>query len=470
MKRMAKIVCTIGPACRDRSTLGALVGAGMNVARLNFSHGTHDEHRAAFAALRRLCPSLTIMQDLAGPKIRIGELRGGRARLREGELFTLTTRGVAGDERGAGVSYRRLPKAVRRGSDIYLSDGTIHLVVESISRDEVRCRVVDGGLLTSRKGLNLPGAELGGASLTEKDKDDLAFGCSLGVDAVAVSFVRSAADVSRARRFMRAHGSSALLVAKIEKREAVDAIEAIVDAADAIMIARGDLGVEIPPEDVPARQKAIIALARERAKPVIVATQMLESMTAAERPTRAEASDVANAVLDGADALMLSAETATGQYPVESAAMMARSIERTERYAHSALGERCPQAIAAGRGRDHESLAEMASAGAVDMARSMRAHAIACLTHSGRTSRLVARHRYPAPVVSLTDNPAVIREMGLLWGALAVPVARLERTDELFPAVKEKLRAAGIGGRVVLTAGIPLKEKSQTNTVHLVYI
>ncbi len=469
MNRFAKIVCTIGPACRSRASLSALVGAGMDVARLNFSHGTHEEHRAVYAALRRLSPSLTIMQDLSGPKIRIGELRGGKARLREGEIFTLTTREILGDERGAHVSYPRLPREARAGDDIYLSDGTIHLVVESAGRGEVRCRVVDGGIVTSRKGLNLPGARLA-AGLTDKDRRDLEFGLSLGVDAVALSFVRSAADVTRARKIIRSRGSSALVVAKIEKREALDGLEGIVEAADAIMVARGDLGVEIPPEDVPARQKTIIALARESAKPVIVATQMLESMSSSERPTRAEASDVANAVLDGADALMLSAETATGQYPVQSAAMMARIIERAEQYARDSGAECRPRSFAPGSARSPERLAEMASAGAVDMARSMRAHAIACLTHTGRTSRFVARHRYPAPVVSLTDNPAVIRQAGLLWGTLAVPVARLERTDELIPAVREKLRAAGIVGRVVLTAGIPLKEKSQTNTVHLVYI
>jgi len=470
VKRFAKIVCTIGPACRDRKTLAALIEAGMDTARLNFSHGTPAEHRAVFETLRRLSPGLTIMQDLAGPKIRIGELRGGRARLHGGQTFVLTTREIAGDERGAHVSYPRLPREVEIGDDIYLSDGTIHLVVESISRTDVRCRVADGGLLTSRKGLNIPGARIGGASLTEKDRGDLAFGLSLGVDAVALSFVRSAADVARARKIVDAHGSSAMLIAKIEKREALDRLEAIVEAADGIMVARGDLGVEIPPEEVPARQKGIVALARERAKPVIVATQMLESMVASERPTRAEASDVANAVLDGADALMLSAETATGQFPVKSAAMMARIIERAEEYAHAAGGECRGVAIAQAGSRGAGQLAEMASAGAVEMARSMRAHAIACLTHSGRTARFIARHRYPAPVVSLTNNPAVIRQTGLLWGAIAIPVSRLERTDEIFAAAREKLRAAGIVGRVVLTAGIPLGAKSQTNTVHLVYI
>jgi pyruvate kinase len=470
VKRFAKIVCTIGPACRSRKKLQALVDAGMDVARLNFSHGTHEEHRAVFETLRRIAPGLTIMQDLSGPKIRIGELRGGKVKLHDGQLFTLTTREIAGDERGAHVAYPRLPRELSPGNDIYLADGTIHLVVESIARADVRCRVVDGGVLTSRKGLNLPGARIAGAALTEKDRRDLAFGLSLGVDAGARSFVRSAAEVGRARKIIGARGSSALLIAKIEKREALERLDAIVDAADGIMVARGDLGVEIPPEEVPEHQKAILALARERAKPVIVATQMLESMVSSERPTRAEASDVANAVMDGADALMLSAETATGQFPVESAAMMARIVERAEGYVRATGTECRGGAHPSGRGRDPGQLAEMASAGAVNMARSMRAHAIAGLTHTGRTARFVARHRYPAPVVALTNNPAVIRQAGLIWGALAIPISRLERTDEIFAAAKETLRAAGIGGRIVLAAGIPLGEKSQTNTVHLVYI
>lgn len=469
MNRYAKIVCTIGPACRSRARLLALVDAGMDVARLNFSHGTHEEHRAVFEALRRIAPGLTIMQDLAGPKIRIGELRGGRARLRDGQIFTLTTRAIEGDESAAHVAYPRLPRELRPGDDIYLADGTIRLVVESIVRTDVRCRVADGGLLTSRKGLNIPGARVGAATLTEKDRRDLEFALSLGVDAVAVSFVRSAADVARVRRIVDAHGSPALLFAKIEKREALERIESIVDAADGVMVARGDLGVEIPPEEVPERQKQIIDIARRRAKPVIVATQMLESMVLAERPTRAEASDVANAVLDGADALMLSAETATGKFPVKSAAMMARIIARAEEYARSSR-EKCGGLGAFPDAGGASGLAEMASAGAVEMARSMRAHAIACLTHTGRTARLIARHRYPAPIVALTNNPAVVRGAGLLWGARAVPIARLERTDEIFAAAKEKLREAAIGGRIVLAAGIPLGEKGQTNTVHLVYI
>jgi pyruvate kinase len=481
VKRFAKIVCTIGPASRAPKTLAALIEAGMDTARLNFSHGTREEHRAVYATLRRLAPELTIMQDLAGPKIRIGELRGGRARIREGQIYRLTTREIIGNERRAHVNYARLPRDVRRGDDIYLADGAVHLIVESSTRTDVRCRVESGGLITSRKGLNLPGVRIGAAALTEKDRGDLEFGLELGVDCVALSFVRSPAEVARARKIIDAHGSSAMLIAKIEKREALDRLEEIVAAADAIMVARGDLGVEIAPEEVPARQKSMIALARRKARPVIVATQMLESMVGAERPTRAEASDVANAVMDGADALMLSAETATGRFPVKSTEMMARIIGRAEEYV-GASGAACQgggisaggagkaDRIVSGAGHGSERLAEMTSIGAVELARSMRAHAIACLTHSGATARLIARHRYPAPVIALSDNPAVLRQTGAVWGMSAIPVKRLERTDDLLPGMKKQLRAAGIRGRIVLTAGIPLEEKAPTNTVHLIYI
>lgn len=468
MKRFAKIVCTIGPACRDRAAIERLVAAGMDVARLNFSHGTPEEHRRVLETIRRVAPGVAIMQDLAGPKIRVGEIRGGGARLREGQTYVLTTRAAEGDERAASVTWRRLPRAVRRGDDIFLADGIIRLVVERVTERDVFCRVAEGGVLTSRKGVNVPGARLGSSSLTAKDRKDLAFGLALGVDYVALSFVRSAADVRRARAIVRRAGSPARLVAKIEKREALAALDAIVREADAVMIARGDLGVEIAPEKVPALQKSIVSRCRAWARPVIVATQMLESMVASERPTRAEASDVANAVIDGADALMLSAETASGQFPVESVRMMDRIVRETERYLLDAHGHCSIPTVDPELPGGREGLATAACVGAVEMAGWVGASVVACLTHSGRTANLLSRHRHFAPIIALTGDEATARRLCLLWGVSTIRLERFEHPDTLFPAVTKRLRAAGVRGRVVLTAGIPLGRKSQTNTVHLV--
>jgi len=461
MERKTKIICTIGPACSGMRSLGKLRAAGMDVARLNFSHGTSEGHRVVFNALRRLDGGIAIMQDLAGPKIRIGEIKGGQARLREGDAFVLTTRRVLGDERRAAVTLASLPACVKPGDSLYLADGIIHLNVENVGPKDIRCRIVSGGILTSRKGLNVPRLRAA-SSLSRKDREDLEFGLAMGVDYVAVSFVRSAADVRRVKDIVKKRKSPALVVAKIEKEEALERLEGIIEASDAIMVARGDLGVETAPERVPVLQKEIIALSRRKGKPVIVATQMLESMVSSERPTRAEASDVANAVLDGADALMLSAETATGRYPGESVRIMDRIIREAERFR-----KRVPdQGSGVFRGPDGE--VEAVCAAAVETARKLGARCIACLTHTGRTARLVARHRPDSMrIIALTAGPTRVRQMGLVWGTEAIEVALIERTDEIFPVVKEKLRAAGIKGRVVLTAGIPIPEKGSTDTVHV---
>lgn len=465
MKRRAKIVCTIGPASSKERALEELLAAGMNVARLNFSHGTREGHRAVYERLRRLDPGVTIMQDLAGPKLRVGEMEGGDARLRDGDAFVLTTRDVVGDARRAGVSYARLPADVRAGDDIYLADGVIHLVVESVRGKDVRCRIAHGGVLTSHKGLSAPRLRIG-SSLGAKDADDLDFGLSLGVDYVAVSFVRGPAAVRQVKSAVKRRGSRALVVAKIEKREALGRLGEIVDAADAIMVARGDLGVEIPPEQVPVAQKRIIDMCLEKGKPVIVATQMLLSMVGSERPTRAEASDVANAALDGADALMLSEETAVGRYPAGSVVMMDRIVREAERYRRSLAEKEPPRHI-----ESPNDPVEAVCAAAVETASHVHARAIACLTHSGRTARLIARYRPDLEaIVALTDSAEVIRQTGLLWGTIGVAVDRIEETDSIFPLVKAKLRAAGIRGRVVLTAGIPVPEKGFTNTLHIVSI
>ncbi|MCX5754152.1 MAG: pyruvate kinase [Candidatus Krumholzibacteria bacterium] len=464
MERRAKIICTIGPACGGAMKLRQLLDAGMNVARLNFSHGFPAEHKAVFDRLKKLDGGVAIMQDLAGPKIRIGEIEGGQARLREGGAFVLTTKNVAGDEEGAHVDYRFRPGDVKTGDDLYLADGSIHLKVERVGGREIRCRIVHGGVVTSRKGLNVPRLRIR-QSLSAKDERDLEFGLAMGVDYVAVSFVTCAADVRRVKRIIRERKSPALVVAKIEKERALARLDGIVEAADAIMIARGDLGVEIPLERVPVVQKEIIARCREMGKPVIVATQMLESMVGSERPTRAEASDVANAAFDGADALMLSAETATGAFSVESVGVMDRIVREAERYGRRPARNEC----GAGAPWPPRDLAETACEAAARTAASSGARAIACLTRTGRTARLIARYRPAATrIFALTDDRGVMRQMNLVWGTEAIHIGRIDRTDAIFPLVKERLRAAGVRGLVVLAAGIPVREKGSTNAVYLV--
>lgn len=475
--RRAKIVCTIGPSTRDEPVLRGLVDAGMDVARINFSHGTREEHRAVFETIRGLDDSVAVMQDLRGPKIRIGEIAEGEIHLAEDETLTLTPRDVPGEGRLIHVTYPDLPADVSPGDGIYLADGTVHLAVERVAGDEVRCRVVHGGVLTSHKGVNLPGVAISTPALTAADRDDLAYGLELGMDYVALSFVRSAAEVLEAGKLIREAGSTARVVAKIEKREALDELVSIIDAADALMIARGDLGVEIAPEEVPIVQKSIIVECLKRGKPVITATQMLESMTSSERPTRAEASDVANAVIDGTDAVMLSAETAVGDYPVAVVHMMRRIIEHAERFAAGRAGasnadsrRRFPD-IRSNRPpgpADAVRLTDAVCAGAVTVAEETGASAIACLTHTGTTARLMASRRPAVPVLALTDMPPVVRHMALVWGVAALRVDRIEETETVFATVKERLADAGFTGRMVLTAGIPTREKKTTNTIHIV--
>jgi pyruvate kinase len=467
MDRMAKIVCTIGPASRGAKRLKQLLDAGMNVARLNFSHGSPEEHREVFDRLRRLDRRVAILQDLAGPKIRIGEMEGGQARLRDGGTFVLTSKRIAGNEEGAHVAYRFGPGDVKAGDDLYLADGSIHLRVEKVVGREIRCRIAHGGILTSRKGLNVPRLRLGSA-LGEKDARDLAFGLSMGVDYVALSFVTCAADVQRVKRVVRKRRSPALVVAKIEKERALARIDSIVEAADAIMIARGDLGVEIPLERVPVAQKEIVEKCRAAGKPVIVATQMLESMTAAERPTRAEASDVANAVFDGADAVMLSAETASGRFPVESVSVMSRIVREAELHERR-RAERVRGSCCGGSEWPPADLAEAACEAAARTAASAGARVVVCLTRTGRTARLIARYRpLGTRIVAMTDNPEVMRQMSLVWGVEALPISRIERTEDVFALMKGRLRAAGVRGLTVIAAGIPTAERVPTNTVHLI--
>ena len=471
--RRAKIVCTIGPATRDEKTLRRLIDAGMDVARLNFSHGTEKEHREIFARIRASGERVAVMQDLMGPKIRVGDIGDREIRLAAGETVVLSPAESAGAD-SIPVTYPALSGDLSPGDTVYIADGTIHLEVAGIDGSAVRCTVVHGGTVTSRKGVNLPGVNLRAPALTEKDRRDLALGLELGVDLVALSFVRSHSDVLEVKRIVGESGSNARIVAKIEKREAVDELASVIEAADALMIARGDLGVEISTEEVPVVQKRIIGMCVESGTPVITATQMLESMVRSERPTRAEASDVANAVIDGSDALMLSAETAMGDFPVGSVRMMDRIIRRTEMYIEGTLriGPNAPVAAQATvptavKNDDSSRSLEGVCASAVTAAGRIGASAIACLTHTGRTARMIAKFRPGVPIFALTDNPPVIRQMSLVWGVRAIPVERIEETERILTVAREKVWSEGFRGPVVLTAGIPTKDKGETNTIHL---
>jgi len=461
--RNAKIVCTIGPASSDPETLRDLVRTGMDVARLNFSHGTHQTHAATIAEVRAAASEtgrpVAILQDLSGPKIRIGALRGGAVELTAGQVFVLTTRAGEGDAGGAAVTYAGLPGDVDAGDPLLLNDGALELRVEETTPDSIVCRVIVGGSLSSHKGINLPTRSVSAPFPTQKDLHDLAFGLEHGVDYVALSFVRNARDVELIRERTSQAGRGTPLIAKIERHEALHAIDEILAAADGIMIARGDLGVEIPIERIPQAQRTLIEKANAAAKPVITATQMLRSMVASPRPTRAEVTDVANAIVAGSDAVMLSEETAVGAYPVESVRMMQRIAANA-----------CTPPCATGSpGTDGElPMDEAVARSAARLAAGIRARAVITCTHSGSTSRLVAKYRPPVPIIGATPNEATCRQLALVWGVTPLSMAPADTPDEVEREVLAAATAAGLldsGDTVVLTAGVPLHKPGTTNMI-----
>ena len=467
--RKTKIVCTIGPASESREVLSALMDAGMNVARLNFSHGSHAEHAAKIALIRELAEEkgvpVAILQDLAGPKIRTGAFGGeGFVELKPGDEFTLTARDVEGSREEVGLTYRDLPRDVRAGDTLLLADGALELRVEKVEGPDIRCRVVLGGRLSSHKGINLPSRSIRAPILTNKDYEDLAFGLKSGVDYVALSFVRSAADIEVARAYMRAQGVERPIIAKIEKHEALDDLDGILGAVDGLMVARGDLGVDIAPEKVPTWQRRIIAKANLAGKPVITATQMLKSMTESPRPTRAEVTDVTNAVLQGSDGVMLSEETAMGSYPVEAVATMARIAEEAERGFDRkgwrwTLGE-VPPADAS------EALARAAC----ELAETVHAKALVIATQTGVTACLAAKMRPEQPILAATSEQRAYREMALVRGVRPLMIPRVERLSVLFEKMHEAILRSGevkSGDSVVVTAGFPLGQTGASNLIKI---
>jgi pyruvate kinase len=453
--RRTKIVATIGPACRDLETLTRMVEAGLDVARLNFSHGNRELHaenadlvrRAATAAGRQVA----ILQDLPGPKIRIGRLEDDIAELKPGEKLVLLcgTNSQVGNDKRMSVSWSGLASAVDPDDIIYLADGAIRLRVQTVreSDGEVETAVEIGGAVSSRQGLNIPGSTRGLPSVPEEDLDMLRFGESIGVDLVALSFVRTAEDVTSVRRHTRLP-----LIAKIEKPQAVDAAEEIIRAADCVMVARGDLGIELPIEDVPIVQKQLLRTAGKLARPAITATQMLDSMVNSSRPTRAEVADVANAILDGTDAVMLSQETAVGQYPVRAVEMMASVAEKTEHtLPYRAWNEDRVR-------RDARDPAYTIAYSACAAARDLHLAALVVPTLSGRSARLISAHRPQVPIYALSPGKETVRRCGLMWGVQAGPMRRHEVTEHLIADAARRVVELGwvkSGARIGITAGLP---------------
>jgi pyruvate kinase len=466
--RRAKIVCTIGPASDSEEMIADLMRSGMDVARLNFSHGTHQQHACVIERLRKVAQGLNrticILQDLQGPKMRTGQLCDGKpVTLNAGRRFTITTRETVGTAELVSTTFHELSRAVQPGNRILLSDGKLSLKVLEVKGEDVICEVVDGGILGEHQGINLPGAVLGVPSLTEKDYEDLEFGLDHGVDAVAVSFVRSANDVRMAKTAIASHGADTVVCAKLEKPQAIENLDEILEIADWVMVARGDLGVEMAPEKVPIIQKHVIARAAEYRKPVITATQMLESMMQNPRPTRAEASDVANAVIDGTDAVMLSGETAAGQYPREAVRMMARLVAETEKHlSFSALRQRH------GHGQQL-SISEAICESTTHIAQDLNLGAIAIYTESGTTARLISKYRPGAEVYAFAHIPVVCNRLNLLWGVRPIAAAPFRTVEAMVTNAEEFLLHAGVvqaGDVVGIVAGTQSTSGS-TNFIRL---
>jgi pyruvate kinase len=460
--RHSKIVCTIGPASGSRRMIEKLLQSGMDVARLNFSHGTHGQHAATIALLRTAAlkqgKTISILADLQGPKIRTGALAGGQpVYLSAGQQFVITTARILGDSTRVNTTFTPLPKEVHKGNRILLSDGLIELRVMQVRGREVICKVINGGALGENKGINLPGVQLRVPALTPKDKEDLIFALEHDADYIAVSFVRRPEDVLQAKALIRKAGKDTPVIAKLEKPEAIENLDAILRAADGVMVARGDLGVEMRPERVPVVQKMIIARAREFRRPVITATQMLESMTGNPRPTRAEASDVANAIFDGSDAVMLSAETASGKYPVEAVQMMAKIIEEAEKsiteFPRPSMQEKLKVA---------ETVAELVC----HASRELHMRLIAVFTHSGFTARLVSRYRPLVPIIAFSPEAAIRRRMALIWGVMPAEIKNLQKIDRLAEISEERLleeKLVRTGDVIGIVAGTPMGIRGTTN-------
>jgi len=477
--RKAKIVCTIGPASESLAMLDRLIERGMDAARLNFSHGTHASHATAIEAIRdaakRRGTAVAIIQDLQGPRIRVGELAEG-IEVSAGQSVRLTTMlARAGGQLGAQsinspaipeipVSYQYLTRDIRPGARILVDDGLIELVADRISGGSLDCTVTNGGRIRSHKGINLPGTNVSAPTLTDKDREDIRFGVAQGVDFLALSFVRGPADIAAARTLLTECGRDLPIIAKIERAEAIATLDGILDAADGVMIARGDLGVEMGPEAVPVLQKRIISEANRRHRLVITATQMLESMTQSFRPTRAEASDVANAVFDGTDAVMLSAETAIGRHPIETVQVMDRIIRAAEEGTEpGALLRRQTDIV-------EMSVPEAICTAASSAAAAITARAIVAFSERGMTARLISKQRPAAPIIAFTPFESVRQQMALYWGVRPYTMQQIDQTDERLDEAERRLKSEGLtkkGERIIILSGSRIGQPGGTNLIKL---
>ena len=467
-ERRTKIVCTLGPSSNTEEKIDKLVRNGMNIARINFSHGTHEENGKVIQNVRKVADryglSLPILADLQGPKIRIGTMKDGGQQVESGDYVTLTTEDIEGTAETIPVDYKGLIDDAVEGNRLLIDDGLLELKVIKKDESSLVAKVVVGGLLKSRKGLNLPDVDLSMASLTEKDIKDLEYAVSQEVDYVAMSFVRSAADIQEVISRVRAKGSNAGIVAKIEKPEAVTVIDDIIEESSGIMVARGDLGIEIASERVPMVQKNIIDKCRQAGKPVITATQMLDSMIENPRPTRAESSDVANAVLDGTDAVMLSGETAAGEYPVEAVKTMDKIcglVEKDADHIYNSLEYRKPE-------WKEKQVIESLAYSCVSLAENVDAKVISTITHSGSTARRIAKFRPRVPIVAFTESDEVRKQLGMVWGVQPIKIDEIFDTDKSVKLMEEHLKNHGLvnkGDRAIIATGMPIAKKGRTNMI-----
>ncbi|MFV1883548.1 MAG: pyruvate kinase [Balneola sp.] len=466
--RRTKIVCTIGPSCNTQEGITNLFLHGMNVARINFSHGSHEVHKRSISYIRKTARendySIAVLMDLQGPKIRVGQMKDDGQILKEGDTIRITGEDVEGTDTVIPIDYKNLVNEAEVGNKILLDDGLLEFKITAKRGNELEAKVVVGGLLKSRKGVNLPNVKISIPALTEKDIKDLEFGLTQDVDFVALSFVRSAKEVLDLKRRIAESDCEAGVIAKIEKPEAVDNIDEIIEAADGIMVARGDLGIEIATEEVPFVQKMIIEKCRKYGKPVITATQMLDSMITNPRPTRAESSDVANAVLDGTDAVMLSGETAAGKYPMEAVNVMdriCRKIEERRLQLYNSLEYRKPDLR-------EKQIIESIAFSCIAMADNVEAKVISTITHSGNTARRIAKFRPKAPIFAFTESQKVRRQLNLVWGVQSVRLDELFDTDKSVKLMEHYLEDRGMvksGHRIIIATGMPTAKRGRTNMI-----
>ena len=469
--RKTKIICTIGPSSESEERLRELMIAGMNVARFNFSHGTHEEHKKKFDRVIKVSSELGMqvatMLDTKGPEIRLKDIEGGRTELVSGQKFILTTEDILGNNEKVAITYKNLKDDITVGTTILIDDGLIEMVVDALEETDIICTVVNGGPISNHKGVNVPGAVLSMPYISEVDRSDIMFGCDMGFDFLAASFVRCREDILEVRKVLDEHNSHMKIIAKIENMQGIHNLEDILTVSDGIMVARGDMGVEIPMEEVPVMQKRMIKLAEAQGKHVITATQMLESMIKNPRPTRAETTDIANAIYDGTTAIMLSGESAAGLYPVEAVKTMARIAERTEQ-----------DIDYNGRMKKRENIDGFDVTTAIShatctTAMDLKAAAIVTVTISGFTAGMIARYKPNCPIIACSVSPRICRQLSLSWGLTPVWIARESTTDDLFEEAVRAVEEAGYvkkGDKVVLTAGVPLGVSGKTNMIRVVEV